>query len=91
MKEMLPENFQGAPKIRRINNNLQSNWLILQSLLRENKRVYPIEKLIEFNFKFGYHTHLMNCGNRLFSFIYNVGWYPMDDKCVLLIREDESF
>lgn len=75
--------------VQAINQLLYSNWAILQSLIREEKRICSMKRLSLCHFSFQYHTHIVRAGNRLFSFVYDIGWHIMDDKWVLLIPSSE--
>lgn len=83
------EEKQDELAVKAINKLLHRNWIILQSLISENRRICTIKRLSHYEFSFHYHTHLIQAGNCLFCFVYDTGWYIMDDKCVLLIKSGE--
>src|SRR5215217_5806808 len=80
-----------SPHVRNINNALQKNRRILETVLgAEEMQKVQKEKLLQdgFNFKFITHTYMNKKGNTYF-FCYEYGYLPLEHGGYLVVKQKE--
>lgn len=76
--------------IRRINAVLKKNRKILEQILAtENKKVIPLEGLIQSGFNFQFHTFCLTTKNgNTYFFCYEFGYLKLEHDKVMLVKRD---
>lgn len=77
--------------VRNINNALRRNRRILGELNPQDKSKTTREKLLQRGFQFNYFTHLYQTKNgSTYYFCYELGYLPLDNDEVLIVRRDST-
>ncbi len=75
--------------IRKINNILKKNYLILSELNPGGKTTLPRHKLTEKGFNFNYFTSIYTTREgKTYHFVYNRGYLPVDNDLLMLVIKD---
>lgn len=79
--------------VRNINNTLRRNRRILSDLLATGEEFVKIkkEKMTEYGFHFGYHTHSYQTQKgQVYLFCYEYGYLPLEQDWILIVRRKEE-
>ena len=80
------QNADSTNYVRNINNALRKNWRILETTLQGDKTTVPKQRLIDKGFNFGYYTNQVTTkNNHTYTFVYEFGYLPIEDKELILI------
>lgn len=72
--------------VRNINNSLRKNRRILEDLLQGEKTTVAKQKLIDKGFSFSFYTNqVITKNNHTYTFCYEYGYLPIEDKDLILI------
>jgi hypothetical protein len=85
------QNSDSTNYIRNINNILRRNRRILEDHLDGDKTTISRKKLIDKGFNFGYCTNqVVTKNNHTYTFCYEFGYLPIEDKDLVLIVRRKS-
>ncbi len=80
------QNSESTNYIRNINNILRKNRRILEDHLDGEKTTISRKKLVDKGFNFSYYTNLVTTkNNHRYTFCYEFGYLPIEDKDLVLI------
>ena len=72
--------------VRNINNSLRKNRRILEETLIGEKTTVTKQKLTDKGFNFSYYTNQITTkNNHVYTFCYEFGYLPIEDKDLILI------
>lgn len=72
--------------VRNINNSLRKNRRILEDVLQGEKTTIAKQKLIDKGFNFSFYTNqVVTKNNHTYTFCYEFGYLPLEDKNLILI------
>lgn len=72
--------------VRNVNNSLRKNRRILEETLVGDKTTIAKQKLIDKGFNFSFNTHQIKTNNNhVYTFCYEFGYLPIEDKDLILI------
>jgi hypothetical protein len=72
--------------VRNINNSLRKNRRILEETLQGEKTTISKQKLIDKGFNFSFYTNqVVTKNNHTYTFCYEFGYLPLEDKNLILI------
>jgi hypothetical protein len=77
---------KGLKKIRQINSILRRNWLILQHIPHDEKRLIAREIMEAQGFNFNFVTSINKTPDGEFRFCYDEGYQVVDEETVQLMR-----
>lgn len=77
--------------MRNVNNKLRKNYRILVELNIKNKTKVQKNKLIESGFDFNFYTtQRQDKSGKTYNFIYNQGYFPLNQHLYILIKKDSQ-
>lgn len=77
--------------VRNINNTLRKNRRVLEETLQGEKTTVAKQKLIDKGFNFGFYTNQITTkNNHTYTFCYEFGYLPIEDKDLILIVKRKS-
>lgn len=80
------QNSDSSNFVRNINNILRKNRRILEENLDGEKTTVVRQKLVDQGFNFHYHTSLVTTrNNHRYTFCYEYGYLPIEEKDLILI------
>src|SRR6478735_1127238 len=80
------QNSDTTNYVRNINNSLRKNRRILEETLEGEKTTIAKQKLIDKGFNFSYYTNqVITKNNHTYTFCYEFGYLPLEDKNLILI------
>jgi hypothetical protein len=72
--------------VRNINNALRKNRRILEESLQGEKTTLSKQKLVDKGFNFSFYTNqVVTKNNHTYTFCYEYGYLPLEDKNLILI------
>jgi hypothetical protein len=72
--------------VRNINNSLRKNRRILEETLQGEKITVAKQKLVDKGFNFNFYTNqVITKNNHTYTFCYEFGYLPIEDKDLILI------
>lgn len=72
--------------VRNINNSLRKNRRILEESLQGEKTTISKQKLVDKGFNFSFYTNqVVTKNNHTYTFCYEFGYLPLEDKNLILI------
>jgi len=72
--------------VRNINNSLRKNRRILEDTLQGEKTTISKQKLVDKGFNFSFYTNqVVTKNNHTYTFCYEFGYLPLEDKNLILI------
>lgn len=85
------QNSDSTNYVRNINNALRKNRRILEELLQGEKTTVGKQKLSDKGFNFSYCTNIVTTkNNHTYTFCYEFGYLPIEDKDLILIVKRKS-
>ena len=85
------QNSDTTNYVRNINNSLRKNRRILEETLIGEKTTVAKQKLIDKGFNFSFYTNQITTkNNHVYTFCYEFGYLPIEDKDLILIVKRKS-
>ena len=85
------QNSDTTNYVRNINNSLRKNRRILEETLIGEKTTVAKQKLIDKGFNFNFYTNQITTkNNHVYTFCYEFGYLPIEDKDLILIVKRKS-
>ena len=85
------QNSDTTNYVRNVNNSLRKNRRILETTLKGEKVTVPKQKLVDRGFNFSYYTNqVVTRNNHTYTFVYEFGYLPLEDKDLILIVKRQA-